>query len=60
MGLRDEMWKQEQDLVLKYLEEAWGNMALAARMAGMQRRAFWCLVQKHGIDPNVFKRERTA
>lgn len=52
---RLEMRKLEEDLILKYLEEAHGIMSDAARAAGMSRHAFWAMVQKHQIDASVFK-----
>jgi two-component system response regulator GlrR len=60
LTFRERMRRAEEDLVLHYLELAWGNVAEAARLAGMDRGNFSRLVQKHRIDPNVFKRDRVA
>ena len=60
MTLRENMRRHELDLVLEYLELAFGNMAEAGRLAGMTRHAFWRLVEKHNINPTVFVAERTA
>ena len=32
-----------------------GNISRAARAAGKDRRAFWALIQKHGIDAGQFR-----
>lgn len=60
LTFKEELRRYEQDLVLKYLEEAFGNCAEAARMAGMNRFTFYGLVRKYGIDPEVFRQDRTA
>ena len=60
MSLREEIRRFEADLVLKYLEQAWGNIAEAARLASMERSTFYRLTLKHNIDADVFKRARTA
>ena len=36
-----------------------GNISLAARSAKKNRRAFWELMRKHGIDANRFRKEET-
>lgn len=35
-----------------------GNITRAAAAAGKNRRAFWELIRKHGIDPSIFRRGR--
>lgn len=60
IGYREELRRFEHDLVLKYLELAWGNIAEAARLSGLRRSYFRDLVERHNIDPKVFVRARTA
>ncbi len=42
--------KLERNLILRYLEEAGGNVSKAARMADVPRRTFYRLLEKNGIS----------
>ncbi|RCS53889.1 sigma-54-dependent Fis family transcriptional regulator [Bremerella cremea] len=42
----------EKDYLLKAIEEANGNMAEGARLAGMDRGQFYRLAKRHGLTPN--------
>lgn len=41
----------ERNLVLRYLDDAGGNVSKAARLADVPRRTFYRLLDKYGIDP---------
>ena len=45
----------ERELVLDALKSSRGNMAKAARLLGITERIMGLRVQKHAIDPRVFK-----
>lgn len=40
----------EQEYIVRLLDSCGGNVSEAARSAGKNRRAFWELIRKHGID----------
>ena len=40
----------ERDYLTRLLAQSGGNVTLAARRAGKERRAFGKLLKKHGID----------
>ncbi|MBI2355290.1 MAG: sigma 54-interacting transcriptional regulator [Deltaproteobacteria bacterium] len=42
--------RTEKNLIGRYLEEAEGNVARAARLANIPRRTFYRLLTKHGIE----------
>ena len=42
--------RTEKNLIRRYLEETGGNVAKAARQAGIPRRTFYRLIEKHDID----------
>lgn len=50
----------EKYAILMLLEETYGNMAAAAKIAKMTRKSFWNLVDKHAIDASLYKPDRTA
>ena len=37
-----------------------GNIALAARRAGKDRKSFWELLRKYRIDPEPFRKRRKS
>ncbi|MDO3376977.1 sigma 54-interacting transcriptional regulator [Geoalkalibacter halelectricus] len=45
----------EVNLVRKYLEEAGGNVSLAARKAAIPRRTFYRILARHGLKGEDFK-----
>jgi two-component system, NtrC family, response regulator GlrR len=45
----------EESYLRKLLLVHGGNISGAARAAGKNRRAFWELIRKHGIDPRSFR-----
>ena len=50
--------KFEKDYITKLLEIYEGNISRAARAAQKNRRAFWELIRKHGIDVQRFRHSR--
>jgi DNA-binding NtrC family response regulator len=44
----------ERDYLMSLLSQAGGNMAAAARVAGMDRSQFFRMVKRQRIDPNAF------
>ena len=40
----------ERNYVIRLLNACGGNVSEAARVAGKNRRAFWELIRKHGVD----------
>jgi two-component system, NtrC family, response regulator GlrR len=47
----------ERDYILSLLNSCNGNVSQAARTAGKNRRAFWELIRKHGINANSIREE---
>ncbi len=47
----------ERDYVERVLAETGGNVSLAARRAGKERRAFGRLIKKHGIDRRAYMKQ---
>lgn len=45
----------ERDYIEELLRENHGNISQAARSAGKNRRAFFSLLRKHGIDAQLFR-----
>ncbi|MBP6633774.1 MAG: sigma-54-dependent Fis family transcriptional regulator [Kofleriaceae bacterium] len=45
----------EHDYLVALLEHHRGNLAAAARQAGMDRKNLWGLLKKQGIDPDRFR-----
>ena len=45
----------ERNYIRLLLAKCDGNISQAARSAGKNRRAFWELMRKHGIDSNVYR-----
>ena len=43
------MGRLERNLILRYLEEAGGNVSKASRLADVPRRTFYRLLEKNGI-----------
>ncbi|KIH76431.1 sigma54 specific transcriptional regulator, Fis family [Geoalkalibacter ferrihydriticus] len=55
-GQREKHLEQvEKSLIRKYLEEARGNVSLAARKANIPRRTFYRILARHGLKGNEFK-----
>lgn len=52
--------RTEKNIISRYLEEAGGNVAKAARLANMPRRTFYRLLEKHGIVVVRAKKIRSA
>ena len=50
----------EKDYITKFLLAYEGNITRAARAAQKNRRAFWQLIRKHGIDVKKFRRSRSS
>jgi DNA-binding NtrC family response regulator len=50
----------ERSFALRCLAEAEGNIALAARLAGKDRKSFWELLRKYAIDPEPFRQNRRS
>ncbi len=48
----------EREYVTRLLEEQRGNVAAAAREAGLDRKNFWVLVRRAGLDAKEFRRRR--
>jgi len=48
--------KFERDYLVALLDKHDGNLAAAARQAGMDRKNLWALVQRHEIDLDEFRR----
>jgi two-component system response regulator AtoC len=48
--LREDVRRAEQRALLKALQYAGGNRALAARMLGVSRRTLYTKLEEHGID----------
>ena len=46
----------EQVYIKRLLASYQGNISKAAKAAKKNRRAFWALIQKYGIEPKVFRR----
>jgi DNA-binding NtrC family response regulator len=46
----------EKDFIRVLLRKHGGNISQAARAANKNRRAFWELIRKHGINVDVFKK----
>ena len=52
---RDVVASFERQYLHRVLRANRGNVAAAARQAGMHRKNLWSLSKKHGIDPNTFR-----
>ncbi len=50
----------EKDYVVRALRTVDGMVAAAARLAGKDRKDFYDLMKKHGIDPNDFRSRRRS
>jgi two-component system response regulator GlrR len=48
----------EKSYVVRALQIAHGKVAAAARMAGKDRKDFYELMKRHGVDPNDFRARR--
>ena len=48
--------KLERDYLASVLAAEGGNLAAAARRAGVDRKNLWTMCQRRGIDPWSFKR----
>ncbi len=48
----------EREYLAAVLHAHGGNLAAAARVAGMDRKNLWQLARKHGIDPERFRGKR--
>jgi DNA-binding NtrC family response regulator len=48
----------ERAIAVRCLSEAEGNIALAARKSGKDRKSFWELLRKYAIDPEPFRAKR--
>jgi two-component system response regulator AtoC len=46
----------ERDYLVALLDKHNGNLAAAARQAGMDRKNLWALVQRHDIDVDAFRK----
>jgi DNA-binding NtrC family response regulator len=46
----------EKDYLTELLRVHRGNLAQAARAAGMDRKNLWALVERHGLDRSRFKK----
>ena len=45
----------ERNYLIRVIRMSHGNIAAAARLAGKERRAFRCLLQKHKIGPTNYR-----
>jgi DNA-binding NtrC family response regulator len=45
----------ERDYICRALSRHGGNVAQAARACAKHRRAFWALMQKHGIEAAPYR-----
>lgn len=45
----------EQDYLIRLLTRYRGNLAAAARAAGVDRKNLWAMAKKRGVDPNDFR-----
>jgi transcriptional regulator with GAF, ATPase, and Fis domain len=52
-----QLCRTEKNLIQRYLEETRGNVAKAARRAGIPRRTFYRMLEKHGLE--MVQRVRT-
>jgi DNA-binding NtrC family response regulator len=54
---QDAVDRFERDYLVMLLDRHHGNLAAAARQAGMDRKNLWALVQRHQIDVDAFRRK---
>lgn len=47
----------ELSLLKRYLKQTHGNVSAAERLAGIPRRSFYRLLERHGLSGRVFKSE---
>jgi two-component system, NtrC family, response regulator GlrR len=56
LNLNDAPDQFEHDYLIRLLNLAEGNIALAARMAERNRSEFYNLLRRHGLDPAQFRK----
>jgi transcriptional regulator with PAS, ATPase and Fis domain/iron only hydrogenase large subunit-like protein len=49
----------EKNLLVRYLQEAEGNVSSAARLAGIPRRSFYRMLNRNGLNGASFKNQST-
>jgi transcriptional regulator with GAF, ATPase, and Fis domain len=54
---QDAVDRFERDYLVLLLDRHDGNLAAAARQAGMDRKNLWALVQRHDIDVDAFRKK---
>jgi two-component system response regulator GlrR len=50
----------ERDYLIRVLKITEGNVTHAARLSGRNRTEFYRLLDRHGLAPAMFKRDRSA
>lgn len=59
MSYREEVKSAKRAILYRYLSQTGGNMAKAAKAAGVHRTTFYKLLERHGIAVETRKYIRT-
>jgi DNA-binding NtrC family response regulator len=57
-SLQEALDRVEREMIVEALQAARGNKAKAARALGITERVMGLRVQKHGIDPRMFRTDK--